>query len=57
MDEKHLSSDEGVTPLDDVLSDLTVAVQSLSDTELRGLLVALLSEWRERRGITASFAH
>jgi hypothetical protein len=50
MDSEHLSSDEVMTPLDDRLSDLTVAVRSLNDTELRELLVALLSEWRDRRG-------
>jgi hypothetical protein len=54
MDNKHLSNDEAMTPLDDVLSDLTVAVRSLNDTELRELLVALLSEWRDRRGASLS---
>ncbi|MDR3498770.1 hypothetical protein DBT53_000700 [Aerococcus mictus] len=54
MDDKYLSSDEAMTPLDDVLTDLTVAVRSLNDTELRELLVALLSEWRDRRGAAIS---
>lgn len=49
MDDNRFATDELVTPLDDMLSDLAGAVRSLSDSELRGLLVALLSEWRDRR--------
>ncbi|MCE9650323.1 MAG: hypothetical protein K8R18_11940 [Parvibaculum sp.] len=49
MDDNRFATDELLTPLDDMLSDLAGAVRSLSDNELRGLLVALLSEWRDRR--------
>jgi len=37
-----------VNPVDDRTAGLTEAVESLSDSELRDLLVALLSEWRKR---------
>jgi hypothetical protein len=49
MDDNRFATEEMMTPLDDMLSDLAGAVRSLSDSELRGLLVALLSEWRDRR--------
>lgn len=37
-----------LNPVDDRTADLADAVESLSDGELRELLVALLSEWRKR---------
>lgn len=49
MEDNRFATDELMTPLDDVLSDLAGAIRSLSDSELRSLLVALLSEWRDRR--------
>lgn len=49
MEDNRFATDEFMTPLDDVLSDLAGAIRSLSDSELRSLLVALLSEWRDRR--------
>ncbi|MGB3810952.1 MAG: hypothetical protein WA943_12735 [Parvibaculum sp.] len=55
MDDKRIVTEEFATPLDDMLSDLAGAVRSLSDSELRGLLVALLSEWRDRR--SENFTH
>ncbi len=57
MDEKRVLNGDRLAPLDDVLSDLGGAVRSLSDNELRDLLVALLSEWRDRRGADRSFAN
>lgn len=57
MDEKRVMSDDRLAPLDDVLSDLGGAIRSLSDNELRDLLVALLSEWRERRGAEHGFTN
>lgn len=57
MDEKRAMNGDRLAPLDDVLSDLGGAVRSLSDNELRDLLVALLSEWRDRRGADRSFAN
>ncbi|MBX3495169.1 MAG: hypothetical protein KF769_02910 [Parvibaculum sp.] len=39
---------EKQNPTDDRTTDLDSAVESLSDGELRDLLVALLSEWRKR---------
>jgi hypothetical protein len=53
MDDNHFAAEELMTPLDDMLSDLAGAVRSLSDSELRGLLVALLSEWRDRRSTSS----
>ena len=41
--------DSGQNPMDDRTTDLAGAVESLSDNELRDLLVALLSEWRRTR--------
>lgn len=49
MDEKRTVNGDRLAPLDDVLSDLGGAVRSLNDNELRELLLALLSEWRDRR--------
>ncbi|MEX1155306.1 hypothetical protein [Parvibaculum sp.] len=40
--------DDSQSPIDDRMTDLAGAVESLSDDELRDLLVALLSEWRKR---------
>ncbi len=57
MDDKRIMSDDRLAPLDDVLSDLGGAVRSLSDDELRDLLVALLSEWRERREASPNFTN
>ena len=57
MDDKRIMSDERITPLDDVLSDLGGAVRSLSDNELRDLLIALLSEWRERQETLPTLAN
>ena len=37
-----------VNPVDDRTAGLAEVVESLSDSELRELLVALLSEWRKR---------
>lgn len=49
MNDNRFVADEIANPLDDMLSDLGGAIRSLSDSELRSLLVALLSEWRDRR--------
>jgi hypothetical protein len=57
MDDNRISTEDLTTPLDDVLSDLAGAVRSLSDSELRGLLVALLSEWRDRRSANIARAN
>jgi len=57
MDDKRIMSDDRLAPLDDVLSDLGGAVRCLSDDELRDLLVALLSEWRERREASPTFTN
>lgn len=57
MDDKRIGIEELTTPLDDMLSDLTGAVRSLSDSELRGLLVALLSEWRDRHSVNITHAN
>ena len=43
--------DSNSNPIDDRTTDLAGAVESLSDDELRDLLVALLSEWRKRCGV------
>lgn len=40
--------ESGMSAVDDRTADLSEAVESLSDHELRHLLVALLSEWRKR---------
>lgn len=40
--------ESGMSAVDDCTADLSEAVESLSDHELRHLLVALLSEWRKR---------
>ncbi|MBX3445791.1 MAG: hypothetical protein KF765_03470 [Parvibaculaceae bacterium] len=37
-----------MSAVDDRTANLSEAVESLSDDELRHLLVALLSEWRKR---------
>lgn len=42
-------------PMDDRSMDLAGAVESLSDQELRDLLVALLSEWRKRCDVREAF--
>ena len=47
----------GLNPVDDRASDLTEAVESLSDDELRKLLIALLSEWRKRREPDAPYCN
>jgi len=57
MEDNRFATDEFMTPLDDVLSDLAGAIRSLSDSELRSLLVALLSEWRDRRSESAPRAN
>lgn len=57
MDDNRISTEDLTTPLDDVLSDLAGAVRSLSDSELRGLLVALLSEWRDRHSANIARAN
>ncbi|HMM15449.1 MAG TPA: hypothetical protein PKA57_12545 [Parvibaculum sp.] len=57
MRDKPVACDEDLTPLDESLSDLGDAVKSLSDTELRDLLVALLSEWRDRCGMEQGFTN
>lgn len=41
-------SEPPLHPMDDGLADLSSAVSSLSDQELRELLDALLREWRAR---------
>ena len=43
--------DSNSNPIDDRTTDLAGAVESLSDDELRDLLVALFSEWRKRCGV------
>ena len=43
--------DSNSNPIDDRTTDLAGAVESLSDDELRDLLVALLSELRKRCGV------
>ncbi|MEQ8268692.1 MAG: hypothetical protein RH982_15980 [Parvibaculum sp.] len=45
----------GQSPMDDRSTDLAGAVESLSDDELRDLLVALLSEWRKRCDVGETF--
>ncbi|WP_168713156.1 hypothetical protein [Parvibaculum lavamentivorans] len=45
----------GQSPIDDRTTDLAGAVESLSDQELRDLLVALLSEWRKRCDVNEAF--
>lgn len=45
----------GQNPMDDRSTDLAGAVESLSDDELRDLLVALLSEWRKRCDVGETF--
>ncbi|MGB5949984.1 MAG: hypothetical protein WBG82_11740 [Parvibaculum sp.] len=57
MRDKPVACDEHLTPLDESLSDLGDAVRSLSDNELRDLLVALLSEWRDRCGMEQGFTN
>lgn len=47
--------DSGQNPMDDRATDLAGAVESLSDDELRDLLVALLSEWRKRCDLKEPF--
>lgn len=47
--------DEAQSPVDDRKTDLATAVESLSDDELRNLLVALLSEWRKRCDMKEAF--
>ena len=46
---------EKQNPTDDRTTDLDSAVESLSDGELRDLLVALLSEWRKRCDVKQAF--
>ena len=43
--------DSNSNPINDRTTDLAGAVESLSEDELRDLLVALLSEWRKRCGV------
>ncbi len=57
MDDNSFATGEFMNPLDDMLSDLGGAIRSLSDSELRSLLVALLSEWRDRRTESAPRAN
>jgi len=40
--------EDNQNPIDDRMTDLGGAVESLSDDELRDLLIAFLSEWRKR---------
>jgi hypothetical protein len=47
--------DTSQNPIDDRTTDLAGAVESLSDDELRDLLVALLSEWRKRCDVNEGF--
>ncbi|MDZ4381000.1 MAG: hypothetical protein U0942_06630 [Parvibaculum sp.] len=47
--------DTSQNPIDDRTTDLAGAVESLSDEELRDLLVALLSEWRKRCDVNEGF--
>ncbi len=42
-------------PVNEHTADLAGAVESLSDNELRDLLVALLSEWRKRCDLNEPF--
>ncbi len=44
--------DIGNNPIDDSTANLAQAVESLSDDELRDLLLALLSEWRKRCSVS-----
>lgn len=44
--------DVGKNPIDDSTANLSQAVESLSDDELRELLLALLCEWRQRCSVS-----
>lgn len=49
--------DDSQNPIDDRMTDLGGAVESLSDDELRDLLIAFLSEWRKRCDAKRAFPH
>ncbi|MDO9125823.1 hypothetical protein [Parvibaculum sp.] len=55
MNQECELKDGSQSPIDDRTTDLAGAVESLSDDELRDLLVALLSEWRKRCDVGEAF--
>lgn len=55
MNQECELKDSSQSPIDDRTTDLAGAVESLSDDELRDLLVALLSEWRKRCDVSEAF--